>query len=172
LDETTDDLTQVIDNINKKIVDGKPTSESIDTAEQHPQDDSLNRTEELNNSLFNRESSTQVIKDTTIVISVAMMLETDWMSSPTSLPPLETLKNQSPSPYRGSTPVHIVCHPDTENIITAAVYKKQKSDPIGLKVPEELQTDAESIEIHNDDGVDKTNVTEDNSIKKRKRVSI
>ncbi len=80
------------------------------------------------------------------------MLENDWMSSPpASLPPLETLKNQSPtSPYRSSTPVQIVCHPDTENIISAAVYKKQKSDVIGLKVPEE-QTDADSIEIHNDD---------------------
>jgi hypothetical protein len=151
-------------------------SESVDTAEQHPQDDSLNRTEELNNSIFNREPSTQVIKDTTIALSVQMMLESsDWMSSPASLPPLENLKQQSQtSPYRSSTPVQIMSHMDTENIINAAVYKKQKSDPTSLKVPEDPNlTDAESLEIPNEDEKDNNKIKEDdNSAGKRKRVSI
>lgn len=170
LNDTTDDSTQVLDDKKKK-----GGSESVDTADQHPQDDSLNKTEELNNSIFNREPSTQVIKDTTIAISVQMMLEnSDWMSSPGSLPPLENLKQQSQaSPYRTSTPAHIANRMDTENIINAAVYKKQKSDPTSLKVPEDLnQTDAESIEIPNEDENDNSKNKEDNnSTRKRKRVS-
>jgi hypothetical protein len=169
LNDTTDDSTQVMDDKKKKGVG----SESVDTAEQHPQDDSLNRTEELNNSIFNREPSTQVIKDTTIALSVQMMLESsDWMSSPASLPPLENLKQQSQtSPYRSSTPVQIMSHMDTENIINAAVYKKQKSDPTSLKVPEDPNlTDAESIEIPNEDEKDNNKIKEDdNSARKRKR---
>eukprot|EP00029_Vermamoeba_vermiformis_P010257 TRINITY_DN534_c0_g1_i1.p1 TRINITY_DN534_c0_g1~~TRINITY_DN534_c0_g1_i1.p1 ORF type:complete len:493 (-),score=59.26 TRINITY_DN534_c0_g1_i1:201-1679(-) len=168
MDDTNDD-TQVMDDKKKKSAG----SESVDTADQHPQDDSLNRTEELNNSLFNREQSTQVIKESTIALSVQMMLENDWMSSPASLPPLENLKQQSSqnSPYRiSSTPVQITSHMDTETIINAAVYKKQKSDPTSLKVPEEPQTDAESIEIPNEDENDNKKTKEDdNSVKKRKR---
>lgn len=173
MNDTTDDATQVMDDKKKK----NGGSESADTAEQHPQDDSLNRTEELNNSLFNREPSTQVIKESTIALSVQMMLENDcWMSSPaSSLPPLENLKQQSQnSPYRAtsSTPIQITSHMDTETILNAAVYKKQKSDPTSLKAPEEAQTDAESIEIPNEDEHDKNKSDEDNNgNKKRKRVS-
>jgi hypothetical protein len=165
-----------MDSTKKVNEDGKPGSESVDTADQHPQDDSLNRTEELNASIFNREPSTQIIKDTTMALSVAMMLEHDW-SSPGSLPPLETLKNQSPSPYNASTPIQITCQLDTENIVNAAMYKK-RSDLNSLQVPEE-QTDVESVEITNDEGKKEenkekntSNEEKNNSAKKRKRVSI